>query len=288
MQISADSIALVTGASSGIGRATALALGKLGCNVAITARRLPELEALATEIVQAGGNALVLAGDITNEQFAKTVVAQTKEHFGGLDILINNAGRGNIGSVEDTTVEEMESMFALNVYALFYTCAAALPDMKKHNKGSIVNISSVAGTMGFPFNAAYVAAKHAAVGFTRGLRAELADTDVHVGVVCPAAVDTPWAQVTEGGPIGDLFGKGIEKSRNIAKELGRDVAPLTGFKSPEELASDILDVIREEKAMYFTHEGTKEQAIQAVSDPKDLEAAMSPLYIGMCRSYNEK
>lgn len=288
MEISHSTVALITGASTGIGEALALELAALGAKVAICARRTDKLQEVADRIQQAGGMPLIITCDIADKASAIEAVNRTVETFGRLDILVNNAGRGNLASVEDTTTEQLESMFALNVYSLFYTTAAALPVMKEQGSGHIINVSSVAGKMAFPFNSAYVAAKHAVVGFTAALRAELVETGVEATVVCPDGVETSWAQVTEGGPIGEIFVKGIRKSRVIARERGLPLSPLQPLMKPQEIASIILRTILEpNQSDVFTHPGTYELAVEAATDRKSLEQKFLPLYLGMREAYQE-
>lgn len=288
MDITNSTTVLITGASTGIGEALAIELAHYGANIAICARRITKLKEVADKIRQAGGTPLVFAADVTDQEAAAEAVHHTMETFGGIDVLVNNAGRGHLASVEDTTVEQIESMFSLNVYSLFYTTAAALPFMKQQKKGHIVNISSVAGKMAFPFNSAYVAAKHAVVGFTAALRAELVETGVDATVICPDGVATNWASVTEGGPIGDIFVRGIQRSRQIAKERGIPLAPLKPIMKPEEIATIIADVIRTpDRADVFTHPGTYEISVEVAQDRKAAEAQFLPLYLGMREAYEE-
>jgi short-subunit dehydrogenase len=288
MEISQSTVALITGASTGIGEALALELAPFGAKIAICARRADKLQEVADRIQQAGGTPLVIACDISDREAAIDAVRQTVETFGRLDILVNNAGRGNLASVEDTTTEQLESMFSLNVYALFHTTAAALPVMKKQSSGHIINVASVAGKMAFPFNSAYVAAKHAVVGFTAALRAELVETGVEATVICPDGVETSWAQVTEGGPIGDIFVRGIRASRTIARERGLPLSPLQPLMKPQEIASIILrTILTPGPSDVFTHPGTYELSVEAATDRKALEQKFLPLYLGMREAYRE-
>jgi len=181
-------VAIITGASSGIGAALALQISREGASVILAARRREKLEQLAAEITRAGQVALPITADVTKRADAEMLVRTAVERFGRVDILVNNAGRGHFASVEDTTDEMIRSMFELNVYPLWYTTRPALTQMKKQGSGHIINIASMAGKIGYPYNSAYVAAKHACVGFTHALRMELMETGIHATVVCPAAV----------------------------------------------------------------------------------------------------
>jgi short-subunit dehydrogenase len=288
MEITKDTIALVTGASSGIGAALAIGLAKFGAKVAICARRTELLNDVAEKIKAAGGEALVITADLSKKEEAEGAVLKTIEHFGGIDLLVNNAGRGNRASVEDTTPEQIESMFAINVFSLWYTTAAALPFFKKQNCGHIINISSIVGKIAYPFNSAYIAAKHAVVGFTAALRTELVDTNIEATVICPAGVETEWASVTEGGAIGEIFFHGIQNSRTIAKERGLQLAPLQRMMKAEEISKIIIDTIQNPlKSDVFTHDGTEELALEAAQDRKAFEKKHEALYVGMRKAYED-
>jgi NADP-dependent 3-hydroxy acid dehydrogenase YdfG len=188
--------ALVTGASSGIGAATARQLAELGAAVALVARREDRLEALAGDIEKAGGTALVLAADITNRAQAEAVVQQTVERLGRLDILVNNAGLMLLGPVVDADVDEWEQMIAVNQQGLLYMTKAALPHLQKaagdelRQVADIVNVSSIAGRTAFPNMGVYNMTKFGLNGFSEALRQELTSNHVRVGVLEPGKVDT--------------------------------------------------------------------------------------------------
>jgi short-subunit dehydrogenase len=288
MEITKDTIILITGASSGIGAALAHDLAKFGAKIAICARRTELLEKVAVEIKAAGGVPLVITADLSKKDEAERAVLKTIETFGRIDILVNNAGRGNRASVEDTTPEQLESMFAINVFSLWYTTAAVLPHMRKNNRGHIINISSIVGKIAYPFNSAYIAAKHAVVGFTAALRTELVDTNIEATVICPAGVETEWASVTEGGSIGDIFFHGIQNSRTIARERGLELAPLQPMMKASEISKIIIDVIKNPlKSDVFTHEGTEELALEAAENRPEFEKKNLSLYLGMRKAYED-
>lgn len=282
------SIILITGASSGIGAELAKIAAQAGHSIAICARRLDKLQAIQQEIVNAGGTCLAMQVDVSKPDQAKACVEQTITHFGGLDILVNNAGRGNLASVEDTSPEQLQSIFGVNVFSLWYMTAPALKHMKEKGSGHIINIASVAGTMGFPFNSAYVSAKHAVMGFTASLRAELAGSHIHATAVCPDGVITEWAAVTEGGPIGNLFMSGIKESRNIAKEQGLSLAPLASMLSAKDAAQIIYEAsIQPPTHDVYTHAGTHERAISVAQNRSEAEKSMMALYLGMQKAYGQ-
>ena len=164
-------VSIITGALSGIGAALAQLLAREDSTVVLAARRTKQLESVARAIRQEGGTALALTADVTNRDDAETVVERTVREFGRIDVLVNNAGRGHFASVEDTTDAILGNMFAVNVYSLWYTTRPILRHMKLQGNGHIINVASIAGKIGFPFNNAYVAVKYACVGFTHALRA---------------------------------------------------------------------------------------------------------------------
>jgi NADP-dependent 3-hydroxy acid dehydrogenase YdfG len=189
-------VALVTGASSGIGHATARELARLGAAVAIVARRKDRLDVLVSDIERAGGKAFAIAMDITSWASAEEAVQQTVDHFGRLDILVNNAGVMIIGPVVENEIEEWEQMIALNQRALLYMTKAAMPHLQTaaenetRRVADIVNISSYAGRVASPNFAVYNMTKFGVNGFTEALRQELGRSHIRVGVLEPGAVKT--------------------------------------------------------------------------------------------------
>jgi NADP-dependent 3-hydroxy acid dehydrogenase YdfG len=188
--------ALVTGASSGIGAATARRLAEHGASIALVARRRDRLEALAAEIDKAGGTALAVEADITDRTQAEVAVQQAVERFGRLDTLVNNAGLMLLGPVAGADAEEWDRMIAINVQGLLYTTRAALPHLLQAAEESprrvadIVNISSIAGRVAWNGYGVYNFTKFGVNGFTESLRQEVTQRHVRVGVVEPGGVAT--------------------------------------------------------------------------------------------------
>jgi len=188
--------ALVTGASSGIGEATALSLAVEGAAVALVARRGDRLEALAERIRGAGARAHVIVADVTDRDAATGAVAEAADAFGRLDTVINNAGVMLLGPVEGAPLEEWERMLSLNVQGLMYVAHAALPHLLKaaasdpRGVADLVNVSSVAGRVARSGSAVYNATKHAVGAFSEGLRQEVTQRHVRVSLVEPGAVET--------------------------------------------------------------------------------------------------
>jgi NADP-dependent 3-hydroxy acid dehydrogenase YdfG len=186
-----DKIAIVTGASSGIGRETALALAAEGAHMALAARRADLLQALAQEIESMGREALVVPTDVTERDQVDHLVTETMARWGRVDILVANAGQYFRCQVCNLTVDQIERAMAVNFYGSVYAILAVLPAMRAQNSGSLVLVTSLDGKVGIPPDAPYVAAKYALTGFGEVLRKELHGTGIHATVVLPGRVDTP-------------------------------------------------------------------------------------------------
>jgi len=183
-------IALVTGASSGIGEATALALAEAGAKVAIAARRKDRLQALADRLAPLGAEPLVLDADLLDEHVAQKIVADTEAHFGKLDILVNNAGVMYLEPVAEADLGRWRRMLELNVLSLIASTQAALAGMKTRRDGHIVNVSSTAGRIANPNAAAYSATKFGVVAFSEALRREVYADNIRVSIIEPGIVQT--------------------------------------------------------------------------------------------------
>ncbi|MEV0181651.1 SDR family NAD(P)-dependent oxidoreductase [Streptomyces sp. NPDC050625] len=189
-------VALVTGASSGIGHATALQLSREGASVALVGRREDRLTDLAGEITAAGGQALVVPADITDAQAAAEVVERTVEGLGRLDTLVNNAGLMLLGPAPAADLNDWRRMIDINLMGLMYTAHAAVPHLVKaateepRQVADIVNISSLNGRRAYPMMAVYSASKFGVNAFSESLRQELAHQHVRVSVIEPGSVDT--------------------------------------------------------------------------------------------------
>ena len=282
-----DKVAVVTGASSGIGAALSILLASKKAKVVLSARRSIELEEVAGRIIKTGGSCMALVCDITKRQPAERLIHQTVEEFGRIDILVNNAGRGHFASVEDTTDEMIQNMFALNVFPLWYTTRPSLAYMKNQGSGHIINVASMAGKLGYPYNSAYVAAKHACVGFTHALRQELVETGIHATVVCPAGVSTEWASATEGGSMQTFFSESGRHIKRIASERAISLPAIEGLKTPDSIAAAILDCIYRPVPEVFTHTGSKEFVLLAMQDREQAEYHQLPIVLGEREVYRK-
>lgn len=235
-------VALVTGASSGIGRATALAFAARKARVALAARREEELAALAAEIEAAGGEATYLRTDVSVADDVKRMVAHTIEKFGRLDFAVNNAGiEGEFQGIADLSEEVWDRVLDINLKGTFLCLKYEARSMlEAGHGGAIVNVGSVNSFLGFPGGAAYVASKHAQVGLTTSVSAELAPQGIRVNIVCPGIIDTPMHQRLRG-IIGDEPYENILQGRVHQKRKGL----------PDEIAKVILFLCSDE-ASYIT------------------------------------
>jgi short-subunit dehydrogenase len=287
MQITNSTIALITGASSGLGAGLAVTLGKRGAKVALVARRKGRLEAVAAQVRAAGGTPFVIVADVSDQSQAERAVRDTIKQFGALDLLINNAGRELRASVEETTQAQLQNLFALNVFALWYTTTAALPAMKSQGRGHIVNISSIAGKIGSPYHSAYIASKHAVVGFTAALRTELLDTGIETTVALPLNIVTELDAASEGGGMYPLYAKGQERAAAAAPEPPN--YPWTAMSlllQPEEAAEKILAAVENpEKVDVYTHPGSEEIVLYVTQDRAAVDRGLTPFYLGMREAY---
>jgi NADP-dependent 3-hydroxy acid dehydrogenase YdfG len=219
--------ALVTGASSGIGRGAAVALAAAGAQVALVARRADRLLDLAAEIEAAGGKALARPADVTDEQDAARAVEDTAGHFGGLDILVNAAGMTQTGKVENGDLADWRYVFELNFWAAFYTSRAAIPALKAGGGGDIVNISSTAGrrAVGATFGP-YAASKFALTAFNESLRAEVTLAGIRVCIIEPGATATEIHEHIKDPKVREFTRNHVEKDGAMQPE---DVAAAIVF-----------------------------------------------------------
>ena len=183
-------VALVTGASSGIGEATAVALAEAGAAVAIGARRTDRLDDLTAKLRDGGATVLPLELDVTREDACRAAVARTREELGGLDVLVNNAGVMLLGTIVGADVEDWRRMLTTNVLGLMYMTHAAIEGMIAQGSGDVVNISSVAGRVARKGAGVYNASKWAVNAFSESLRQEVTGRGVRISLVEPGAVAT--------------------------------------------------------------------------------------------------
>jgi NAD(P)-dependent dehydrogenase (short-subunit alcohol dehydrogenase family) len=224
-----NQVALVTGATSGIGRAAAIAFAREGAKVVVAGRRAVEGEAVVRSITDAGGEAIFVKTDVTLEPDVATLIARTLEHFGRLDIAFNNAGfLGPRAPLVEQTPDDYERIFDANVKSIYFSLRHEIPALLRNGGGAIVNNASIGGSLGFPNVGLYVAAKHAVLGLTRTAALEYARQNIRVNAVSPAGIQTDM--------LDTAFGVGVTEDKNhfaAAHPVGR-------LGSPEEVADAVL------------------------------------------------
>jgi len=187
-----NKVVLITGASSGIGKDSAIKFAGEGAKVALVSRSKEKLEAVANEIKQFNQDVLVIPTDVSSKEQVKNAVNKTIEKFGQIDVLFNNAGSSEVGLVEDADfVEKVKKLFEVDFLGTVYFTKEVLPVMKKKGSGHIMNMSSVVGRKAFPHFGAYSSIMHAITGFTASLRQELRGSRINVSVIHPALTQTP-------------------------------------------------------------------------------------------------
>jgi NAD(P)-dependent dehydrogenase (short-subunit alcohol dehydrogenase family) len=218
-------VAIVTGASSGIGRATAKLFAHHGARVVVTARRRPELEALVSEIAAAGGEAIALPGDLRDEALAAALVARAVEQFGGLDIAFNNAATvGELGPTVETSHATWREVLDTNLTSAFLGAKHQVPALRARGGGSLIFTSSFVGhTVGMPGMGAYAASKSGLLGLMRTLAAELGPERIRVNAILPGGTLTPSAP-----------------SSDEARAFVRSIHALKRMAEPEEIARAVL------------------------------------------------
>jgi|SRR5689334_9643757 len=236
-------VAIVTGASRGIGRELALALAQSGASVALASRDEAHLNELARIVISGGGNAVPIPTDVNDQSAVHALVDATLAHFGKLDILINNAGTNYISSLILSNDTRWKEVFETNVFAVYYCTKAVLPAMIRAKSGRIINIASIAGVVGAAHNSAYSATKAAVIGLTKSVALEVARLGITVNAICPWHVDTAMmreamdARAAMFGNNGQQYLKQVvahHPQRRLIKP--QEVAALALFLSSEDAA----------------------------------------------------
>lgn len=185
--------AIITGASSGIGRSIALQLAKLAYSLVITGRDDEKLSRLKDSIEENGTDCLTIAADLGNAEAASQIVEKTMDRFGQIDVLVNNAGVAHAAPILETDKEVWDHLFGINARAPFLLCRDSVPHLKRSKNPVIINIGSVVGFKGYSGQAAYAASKHALTGFTKVLAKEVQQDGIQVHLISPGGVNTPMA-----------------------------------------------------------------------------------------------
>jgi len=214
-------VVAITGASAGIGRATALRLARDGAALVVCARRADRLAAVAADIAAAGGQALAINGDVTREEDMAQLVARAVDRFGRLDVMMCNAGFGVAGAIDDITPDQMQRLMDVNYTGTYHAARAALPVFRRQRSGHLIIVSSIVGKRGVPYMGAYSATKFAQVGLAECLRSELAGSSIHVSVVFPVSTETEFFDV-------------------MLRETGTEVTRASGPRQSVETVADAI------------------------------------------------
>lgn len=237
-------VIIITGASSGIGRALAKQCAELGASVTVAARRKRLLDALAAGIQEQGGIALPIKTDVSKENEVLRMVAAALDEFGRIDVLVNNAGRGLIAKIENCPLEEMRSLFNTNFFGMHTACRAVIPAMKKQGKGHIINVASLASHVAYPYYGAYAATKSAMAGFSEALRRELHPYNIRISIVYPGAVNTDFLHSSTNLEERPLRKKPTrQERRSLLRRLARKTVGRLLYQSPEDAGMEIVRCI---------------------------------------------
>lgn len=225
MSTAAKRVAVVTGAAQGLGRVTARMLAEAGHDLALLDQQ--PLDAVVQELQHAGHRAIALSGDVADEAFVIAAAASVREHFGGADVLVNNAGISQIIPAEDLTATQWRRVMDVNLLGPFLLCREFGKQMLQRGRGSIVNVASVAGLRAVAHRSAYNTSKHGLIGLTRTLAAEWGGRGVRVNAVCPGWIKTEMDEADQG-------------SGNYTDADIIDRVPMARFAKPEDVAAAIV------------------------------------------------
>ncbi|WP_157949926.1 SDR family NAD(P)-dependent oxidoreductase [Vallitalea okinawensis] len=230
-----NKVAFITGAGSGIGEATAIQLAQEGATVTIIGRTLSKLEKVLEKIKAFNGEALALAADVSDYEQIKEAVKKTVETYGKVDLAVNNAGvNQHFAKAGDLSIDEYHRVTGICFDGIFYSMKAVIPYMSANGSGSIVNITSVFGRRGMPFNLAYSSSKHGGHGMTKAAALDYAENNIRVNTILPGVIDTP------------LLDTEPEAVENFKQQI-----PIKRLGKPEEVANAICFLLSDE-ASYIT------------------------------------
>lgn len=243
-----DAVVVITGASSGIGRATAEEFARQGAKVVLAARDEPVLQDVAVECEQLGGEALAVATDVTDEAQVNHLAARAIRRFGHVDAWVNNAGVLALGLAEETPTSTFRQVIDTNLFGPIFGARAVLPHFRERQSGVLINVASELGKYGQPFASAYVASKFGLVGFSESLREELMELpDVHVCTVLPCATDTPIFQ-------------------HAANYSGREIKAPPPVYDPEDVARAIVACVEQpQREVVVGHSGRQKMLMHTLA-----------------------
>jgi cyclopentanol dehydrogenase len=233
----AGKVAIVTGAASGIGRASAIRLAEEGAQLALTDVNAEELAATAAAVEATGAGCVQVAGDIVERSTIDQLAAGAMAEFGRIDVLDNNVGILIVKTIEEHTLEDFDRLMHVNCWSYLLTTQRVIPEMRKSGGGSIINISSVGGLIALPKEAAYCASKSAVIGLTRSIAYELAP-DIRCNVICPGGVETPMSE-SHVATFGD-------RDEAIRLTTGRQLQKR--FAKPVEIANAVVFLASDESS----------------------------------------
>jgi short-subunit dehydrogenase len=249
----ANSIAVITGASTGIGRATALKFAQQGATVVVSGRREQVLQRLADHCEKLSGRALAIPADVTDQEAIKSLARRAIDTFDRIDVWVNNAAVTLFARIEEAPYEAYRKVIETNLFGYIHGARAVLPYFRKQGSGTLINVSSVVGKLGSPFVSAYTTSKFGIVGLSESLRMELQDApDIHVCTVLPASIDTP------------LF-------QHAANFMGRAVKPLEPIYSADQVANAIVDLARRPRREIMVGNAGRIQALMHAIVPGLIE-----------------
>lgn len=239
-----NKVAIITGASSGIGHATAKLFARAGARLVVAARRQPELDALVEEISRTGGHAVALAGDVRDEAFAQTLVTLARKRFGGLDVAFNNAGTtGTMSDTPNVSLLEWEETIRTNLTSAFLGAKYQIPAMLERGGGSLIFTSTFVGyTVGLPGMAAYAASKAGLIGLTQALASEFGAQAIRVNALLPGGTDTAMGRAFANTPEALAFVQSLHALKRIASpdEIARSALYLASDASSFTTGSALL------------------------------------------------
>jgi len=239
-----EKVAIITGGAGGIGAETARILLQQGAKVTLVDLNMTPLEDTAASINANDKNTLLVTADVSSEEKVQNYVQKTINTFGKVDIFVNNAGtEGKFGLIKDTEASNLDTVLNVNLKGVFYGIKHVVPEMIKHNKGSIINTASVAGLIGSPGMGPYVASKHAVLGITKTAALEYAPFGIRVNAVCPGPIDNRMMRSIEKGAS--------PENPNTVYESFKEMIPFKRYGASDEIA-ELIVFLASDKSSYIT------------------------------------